>query len=224
MNFIKNLLEKIKQAFKQKPAPVIAAPVEEVKPPVEVVNPDRGSLAWYEQQYKEAFISDNNALKSRVQWYVKKILPNIGRYQEVEKKTNVPWYLVAAIHGLEASFDFNTCLHNGDPLGQKTVHVPDGRGPFFTWEAAAIDSLGYEGATKIKNWSLGQCLKFAENYNGMGYFNKGLMSPYLWSCSTKYSGYGKYVRDHVYDPNAQDDQCGVATMFKELEKQGLVRF
>ncbi len=45
----------------------------------------------------------------------------------VAEKTGVPWELIGAIHFRESSLDFNKCLHNGDPLGQKTVRVPAGR-------------------------------------------------------------------------------------------------
>lgn len=185
---------------------------------------ERGSPDWYEAMFKQAYLTDNRKEQERLNWYVNKLIDNIDKYKQVELKTRVPWYLVGAIHGLEASFNLKTCLHNGDPLGKKTVHVPAGRGPFYTWEQAAIDALEYEGCKNIEKWGVGEVLKFAERYNGTGYLKRGLMSPYLWSCTNKYSGYGKYVRDHVYDPTAQDDQAGVAAVMKKLEKLGYVEF
>jgi len=224
MSFFKSIINKIKSLFtkpSQAPQTIPEAPKESPDEPEAII---RGSLKWYETMYSQAYLSDNRKISSRREWYVNHLISNIDKYKAVELKTGVPWFLIGAIHGLEASFDLKTCLHNGDPLGRKTVNVPAGRGPFFTWEQAAIDALEYEGAKKITDWSLGQCLYFAERYNGTGYFKRGLMSPYLWSCTSKYSGYGKYVRDHVYDPNAQDEQCGVAAMIKRLEQLGYVSF
>ncbi len=54
---------------------------------------------------------------------------------------------------------------------------------------------------------------FAEHYNGLGYRNKGLASPYVWSGTTTYKG-GKYVADGQFSASAFDKQLGVAVMLK----------
>ena len=72
-------------------------------------------------------------------------------------------------------------MHNGDPLPGPTTHVPKGRGPFISWEAAAIDALKYDGLDKIKLDSIEACLIMAEKFNGLGYRNKGEYSPYVWA-------------------------------------------
>ncbi len=48
-----------------------------------------------------------------------------------------------------------------------------------------------------------------EQYNGLGYANRGIPSPYIWSGTDQYKS-GKYVRDGVFDPNAVDTQLGCA--------------
>jgi lysozyme family protein len=52
---------------------------------------------------------------------------NQSRYEAVANKLGTPWYVVAAIHSLEASQRFNGHLHNGDPLTARTVQFPPGR-------------------------------------------------------------------------------------------------
>jgi hypothetical protein len=54
-----------------------------------------------------------------------------------------------------------------------------------------------------------------EPYNGYGYRNKGLRSPYLWA-STNHQQRGKYIRDRVFDPTVMDEQVGCAAQLKYL--------
>jgi hypothetical protein len=97
------------------------------------------------------------------------------------------------------------------------VHVPAGRGPFISWEAAAIDALVNCAPYAARNadWSIGPSLTKLEEYNGLGYAARGLPSPYLWSGTDQYKS-GKYVRDGVYDPNAVDSQLGCAGLLKAM--------
>ena len=43
---------------------------------------------------------------------IDKILANKSRYEFVSKITGVPWFMIAAIHSLECSLNFNNHLHN----------------------------------------------------------------------------------------------------------------
>jgi hypothetical protein len=91
------------------------------------------------------------------------------------------------------------------------VHVPAGRGPFKSWEEAAIDALincAPHGASN-KDWSIGGTLTLLEQYNGLGYAARGKPSPYIWSGTNQYQS-GKFVRDGMYDPDAVDSQLGCA--------------
>lgn len=190
--------------------------VEEKKPdPLvnrgDTKNPDFAYL-WATCKIRE---EKENAVISACQ----KILANKSRYEAISKATGVPWYVVAVIHKMESNCNFATHLHNGDPLTSRTVQVPAGRpktgNPPFTFEESAIDALGYDGATKIKSWDIVTTLTFLERYNGLGYRNKGIYSPYLWSYTNQYSS-GKYVNDGVWDANAVSQQCGAAAILKEL--------
>ncbi len=150
------------------------------------------------------------------------------RYQSVSGMTGVPWYVIAAIHAMEASLRFDRHLHNGDPLHSKTVRVPANRPPGhppFTWEESAVDALRFDGMAGWTDWSLSGTLFKLEGYNGWGYrkYHSEVLSPYLWSFSNHYTK-GKYSSDGKFDPELISKQCGVATLFKLLEERGVVLF
>lgn len=134
-----------------------------------------------------------------------------ARYQAVEQKTGVPWFVIAVIHQRESSQNFLRSLAQGDPWNKVSTHVPAGRGPFASWEAAAVDALAVcpPYAAKWRDWSAGGAMTLLEIYNGLGYCNKGLPSPYVWSGTDQYAR-GKYVADGVFDANVVDKQLGCA--------------
>jgi lysozyme family protein len=149
-----------------------------------------------------------------------KILPLKARYEGVSEQCGVPWYVIGLIDIMEAGGGCDAHLHNGDPLKGRTIHVPAGRPPApaeppFTWEQSALDALKFEGFDKIKDWSLSGVAGALEHYNGMGYHLKGMPSPYLWSFSNQYKS-GKFVADHVFDPNAVSEQAGAMPILKAL--------
>lgn len=144
-----------------------------------------------------------------------KIIQNQARYESIEKQLGVPWKLIAAIHYREADLDFNTCLHNGDPLPGPTRHVPANRGPFNSWEEAAIDSLKFDSVDKHTDWSLPNILSIAEAYNGLGYRKHGVYSPYVWA-STNYYNSGLYTSDGSFSSSKKDNRFGVAAIIAEL--------
>lgn len=141
------------------------------------------------------------------------------RYLKVEKYTGVPWYIVAVIHEREASQRWDTQLGQGDPLNKVSVHIPAGRGPFENWETGAIDALVKcpPYAARNKDWSAGGSLTLLETYNGIGYYSHGIPSPYLWSGTDQVKKpSGKYIRDGVFDPSADDQQLGCAGIIKSM--------
>jgi lysozyme family protein len=139
------------------------------------------------------------------------------RYKTVERATGVPWPFIAVTHQRESSQDWSRSLAQGDRWDQVSTHVPAGRGPFSSWEAAAIDALVNCGpyAARNKDWSIGGLLTLLERYNGLGYVNHGLPSPYIWSGTDQYS-HGKYVADGVFDPSAVDKQLGCAGLIMAM--------
>lgn len=139
------------------------------------------------------------------------------RYKAVEAKTGVPWWFIAVTHEREASQSWTKSLAQGDPWNKVSTHVPAGRGPFKSWEDAAYDALVNcpPYAARNKDWSAGGSLAMLEKYNGLGYSARGVPSPYIWSGTDQYVK-GKFIADHVYDPNTVDKQLGCAGLLKKM--------
>lgn len=160
----------------------------------------------------------------RANWHLTMMRNAKARYEDVGGKVAVPWYFIAAIHALEASFNFRAHLHNGDyPLTARTRQVPAGRPltwlPPADWESSAKDALKLLGFANQSDWSLERTLYRLEAYNGFGYRKLGVASPYLWSYSTHYTG-GKFVSDGTFNAKARSQQCGAAVMLKLLADAG----
>lgn len=147
------------------------------------------------------------------------------RYQKVEATTGVPWFVVGCLHMRESNADFNTWLHNGDPMRRngkpvQTVHVPANRppDPNVSWEQGAYDALvTIEHLDQIKDWGPEHVAYAAEKFNGFGYRNpnRNIPSPYLWG-GTSVQQRGKYVSDGKYDPNVMDTQIGAMAVLREI--------
>jgi lysozyme family protein len=133
------------------------------------------------------------------------------RYQNVTQATGVPWHVIAVIHEREASQRWDASIAQGDPWARVSTHVPKGRGPFASWDAAAIDALRNCApfAAQRRDWSVGGTLTLLEQYNGLGYAHRNQPSPYIWAGTDQYAR-GKYVADGHYDPAVVDTQLGCA--------------
>jgi len=210
----------------QPPAPTPTPTPVPVPPPPDVLKPADASPKnpnEYDRMWAAMTILPQH--QAVIEKDAQKILVDKERYQGVEKTNGVPWYVIGLIDVMEAGGGCDAHLHNGDPLKGRTIHVPADRPPAplqppFTWEQSALDALSYEGFDKIR-WGKGTnslvstIAAALEHYNGMGYHNKGVPSPYLWSFSNQYKS-GKYVSDHNYDPNAVSGQAGAMPILKAL--------
>lgn len=145
-----------------------------------------------------------------------RIIANKDKYKEVEKATGVPWAFIGCLHYRESDLDFKTHLHNGDPLTDRTRHEPSGRPingePPFEWTESAIDALEYEKFVGLGDWTLENICERAEKYNGLGYRNRGINSPYLWSGTNNYER-GKFVSDGAFSASTIDKQLGVIPLY-----------
>ncbi len=168
-----------------------------------------------------AVLADRAALAAST---VRAIRSSEPRYRAVEARTGVPWYVVGVVHSLESGCDFSRHLHNGDPLGARTTHVPAGRplagSPPFTWEESAADALALGGLAARRDWTIAGTLYGLETYNGFGYRTKhGIRSPYLWASTTRAQP-GKYGSDGHFDPSLVSQQIGAAALLLSLAPHG----
>jgi lysozyme family protein len=153
---------------------------------------------------------------------------NLAQYVAVQHATGIPAYVVGIIHVREASQNFRCHLHNGDPLDARTVHVPAGRPlppeePPFAWEESAIDALTMPGQDlqNWHDWSPAGIAYILERYNGFGYRNHGVNSPYLWGFTTAYTS-GLYVADGQWDAAAVNGNPGGMAMLRRMVDRKLI--
>jgi lysozyme family protein/peptidoglycan hydrolase-like protein with peptidoglycan-binding domain len=179
--------------------------------------------------YKDAY--DRNWASLEVRYQViadakrqaERLLDGKQTYLQIEGRTGVPWWFVGLCHYRESAFNFETYVGNGQPLGIRTTIFPKGRGPFTGPNAfvdGAIDALRIEGFVGASDWGIARVLFRLEGFNGYGYHEHGVNSPYLYGGSTLYGPpealAGKYVRDGVFDPSFIDTQLGTAVILKSL--------
>ena len=92
---------------------------------------------------------------------------------------------------------------------------------FDNFEDAAIDALSGQSQNRdafnlsASSTDIVAMCAFAERYNGLGYYNKGVVTPYVYSGTNIYEG-GKYVRDGVFDPNVIDKQPGIYILISSI--------
>lgn len=163
---------------------------------------------------------DSNRI-NEIKEVCKRFYANQEAYIEVSHHTGVPAELIFALHYRESSLRFNGVLHNGENIlgtGKLTKLIPKGRGPFESWEEAAIDALEMKKKIFPQVWNFESMCEFAERYNGLGYRNRGELSPYVWAGTSKHDETGKYVADGRYSSTAIEKQLGVAALLIGLKK------
>ncbi len=184
-------------------------------------------------------MTDIPALKAKYQelWATTEIIPSkihevhvvcnrlldpkaVVSYLAIESATKVPWWVIAVIHEREGSGEWWRNIAQGDPWNRISTHIPRGRGPFKSFQDAAVDALTKcpPFAGKWGDWSAGGTLVLLEMYNGFGYENiHHEASPYIWA-ATNHEEWGKYVSDGHYDPRVWDQQLGCAAMLKHMKQ------
>jgi lysozyme family protein len=151
-----------------------------------------------------------------------------ARYIEVEKLTQVPWFVTGIVHTREAGSppNFHAWLHNGDPMfdhnghPRQTHNVPAHRppNPAVSWEEGAVDAYKIEGLLNKKDWSPAFVAWLLEKFNGWGYrLYHHIPSPYVWG-STIVQKRGKYVADGVWSSSTMDTQVGGMALLACLMK------
>ena len=182
----------------------------------------------YYETHRELSANLDIQLSETQMWAVEKFIENWeqnrGRYESVASQTNMPPELIAAIHWRESSGNFNTYLHQGDPLGRPAVNWPYNIPVFHKWEDAAIHALNMKGEFQEDLGVTGETNDaalmglYAEGYNGFGYRNrsKPINSPYVYAGTSAYSQ-GKYVADGYYSSTAVDQQVGVLPLLGAID-------
>lgn len=182
--------------------------------PAVISSPTPHAVSLQEQRWNEATVRKEKL--HYVQAIANKIKGNRNWYDPVSAATRVPWDVIGGLHYRESDLDFDTHLHNGDPLYAKTRHVPKGRPPGdppFKWVYSAIDAIKFDHLDREQWRTITERLNNVEAFNGTGYYKYNVPSPYLYSMTTIYSR-GKFIADGHYSPTAVDAQAGIAAIWK----------
>lgn len=235
LNWLKDLFSKLfspKVINAPEPAPIVPSlPPGIIRRPLDL--PDSNHYASkdpnilsLEYEFLWSIVKITDEFKSEASRLVAIIIKNKVQYQAVENALGIPWWVVAVMHARESGCDFNTYLGNGEPLGRKTRLVPQGRGPFSSWHAGAIDALTIQGYANKKDWSLGRCFYRIEAFNGFGYRTGRMQnttprnaSPYMYS-GTEFYQCGKAVSDGNFVSTVKDKQIGAMALAKKLSDMG----
>ncbi len=175
----------------------------------------RYSLKWPQYAAEWDRMAINRSREAEFHNLAQFAIDHKDQYAAVEKATGVPYPMVAVLHRRESDANFSTYLGNGDSLFHRTVHVPRGRGPFNSFLAGAKDALHLDGLDAVIDWRIEKILYWCEIFNGTGYNNRGIPSPYIWGGSN-IQARGKYVRDGVWSPSAWDMQPGCAPILQQI--------
>jgi lysozyme family protein len=137
-----------------------------------------------------------------------------GQYGAVPQKTGIPLLFIAPSFEREASSNFSRSPAQGDRWDRPSVNVPRGRGPFDSWEDAALDAYHLNRLDQVgaANWTWPLLCYYGELFNGEGYRDYYHMrSPYLWG-GTNLQQIGKYTSDGKFDAGHFDTQPGIVPL------------
>ena len=162
----------------------------------------------YEQLFRDCQIVDAGK-QQEVDNAIAAMQAPQARYAALADRAGVPWYFVAVVHQREGSGNFSQSVRDGHRL-------PAG----LSWEDDAL-AVMQEQCGGWHNWSLPGLLYRLEAYNGFGYRQYQINSPYLWSFATCYTK-GKFVADGRFDPDQVDAQPGTAVILHRMVERGLI--
>jgi lysozyme family protein len=154
---------------------------------------------------------------AHVEQAVKEILPGKVRYKAVEAVTKIPAAGLGAVDYREDDCNPRDGLGQGDPWNKVSINVPAGKGPFLSWQAAAIFYLHYDKVDVFSApWTWAYACWKGEMWNGFGPRDHGVHTGYLWGCTSIYTG-GMYPHDHEWSSTAKDGRPGIIPIMKRLQ-------
>jgi lysozyme family protein len=187
-------------------------------------NPD-----WYYIATNIKLDNDTSKL-STIAWYYRRFKEVEGEIRAASKAVNVPWWFIAGIDMREMSFVHTGHFANGDKIlgtGRKTYRVPKNLGPADTWMQSVIQVFDYKAKTAkdftallSPDMNLGDACAAWEHYNGHGSRSRGEYNSYVVGFTNFHDETGRWVRDHVFDRNAEVKRPGAAAFALYLVKMG----
>ena len=174
------------------------------------------SLAEYKAMFNSAAI---NAYRGELDVLVNRIVKNMQTFKDGVAGTNIPWDWIAVTMTQENSVDMSKQILNGQAFNRVTTIVPKGLGPWVSWVRSTIFAIQWKKLDKITDWSIENQCQLWEKWNGMGYFKRGLRSPYVWA-GTNLQQAGLYVSDGRFDSNKWKSRPGCVAVHLRLKELG----
>lgn len=175
------------------------------------------NLAYYDFKWQTMVLLPE--WEYRIVLATKRVLLGRERYERLANVARVPWVLPALLHEMECGCDFGRQILNGEPWNQVTTKTPKGLGPWTSWEGAALSRLSQARYRGLRD-SVAPILQALEYWNGLGYANRGMDSPYLWS-GTSHGVDGKFVESGGvvrFEPSLRSMQVGAAAILLRLNQ------
>lgn len=167
------------------------------------------SFSALRAEYQRLLDTMQHTRRSQADKAARQIFANGNRFIRAGQATGVPWAFIGALDMRESDNDPRAALGQGDPWSRVSTHVPKGKGPFSSWEDAAVFYIGYDGLDEPPApYDMTVVCWLGEKFNGFGYRNHGINSPYLWAGTNHYER-GKYVADGAWSSSAVDQQMGI---------------
>ena len=160
---------------------------------------------------------------------VSDIVDDQSRYEALAQTLSLPWQVLSVIHYAVSERSFDSHLHNGDPLLERTVHEPAGRpsqgAAPFSWEQSASDFVQLHHLEQWQDWSLAGILYKLEGLDTWAYRLRQppCPSPFLWCGSQHYLG-GKYITDELWSDEASYTQYGAAVLLRRMAELDIIQF
>lgn len=150
-----------------------------------------------------------------------RLIESKSRWTGISAATGVPIAWSLASFEREAGSNYRLSPAQGDPWNAVSRNVPRGRGPFPSFAAAAEDAYHLDALDAVgsPNWTWARACYEAELFNGFGYRQYGVHSPYVWAGTSVYDDakpVGKYESDGKFTFGVRDQQLGIVPMLVML--------
>jgi lysozyme family protein len=146
----------------------------------------------------------------------RKVFANGNRYIAAGLATRVPWPLIGVLDLRESDCNPAKALGQGDPWNRVSTNVPRGKGPFSSWEDAAKFYAHYDGLDDPPApYDMSVACYMGEKWNGFGYRNHGVNTPYLWGM-TNHQESGRYAGDGNWQAGQWDTQPGIIAVLLSM--------
>lgn len=132
------------------------------------------------------------ARRPAIEKIARRIVSGRAQYDVISRASHVPWFVVGIIHALDGELRWNA-----------------------EWEATAAANR-FKARLPRSRWnSIEDIASALEEWDGLGYRQRGVHSPYLWGWTTAHIA-GRIVGDGVFLPGAEAEAPGAMAVLRAM--------